>query len=306
MPISDLMKVGINIEASWGAGGSPAIVLPVADWKLTGPYEQILDNAARGVPAKDFQAYQGVGRCEGSLEGNVFPDLFGYHLRCMFGSVSSGSVSPYVHTFVMSTPPSMALTEDNVVRQHQGVGMMAGELKLSFNPAEGALGYTLALQGKQLGTVNYVFPSELHLTKPFFLGWQGSVSLGGTWFRVIEGDLTITREIEIHYNLQNSQYPGTAYAGAPEVTGSFTIDYTAGADYDYYRLHQQGSVNMKWIIDSNHMLEIQLGSVDFGESPVELDRSGASVTLGYAWRGLYQSVLGGAARAILTCLTPSF
>jgi hypothetical protein len=306
MANTDLMKVGLNIEGSWGVGGSPAIVLPVSDWKVSGPYEQVLDNAARGVSAKDFQAYQGVGRAEGSLEGYVFPDLFGYILRAMFGALSSGTVAPYVHTFTMADPPSMAITEDNVVRQHQAQGMLAGELKLSFNPSEGALGYTLSLTGKKLGTVSYVFPTELHLNKPFFLGWQGSVSLGGTWFKVIEGDLTVAREVELHYNLQNSQYPGTAYASAPEVTGSFTIDYTAGSDYDMYRLHQQGSIDLYWVIDSNHSLKIELGSVDFGESPVELDRSGASITLAYGWRGLYQTALGGAARAILTCETPTF
>ncbi len=306
MANSDLMKVGLNVEASWGAGGSPVTIFPIEDWSLTGPYEQILDNAARGVSAKDFQAYQGVGRAEASLEGNVFPDLFGYILRLVFGGVSSGSVAPYVHTFTMADPPSAAVTEYNVVRQHQGVGMYAGELKLTFNPSEGALGYTLSLTGKQLGTVNYVFPTELHINKPFFLGWQGSVSMGGTWFRVVEGDLTIAREIELHYNLQNSQYPGTAYASAPEVTGTFTVDYTEAADYDRYRLHQQGSVDLYWVIDANHSLKIELGSVDFGESPVELDRSGAAISFGYGWRGLYQTALGGAARAILTCDTATF
>jgi hypothetical protein len=34
---------------------------------------------------------------------------------------------------------------------------------------------------------------------------------------------------------------------------------------------------------------------------VELDKSGAAVTLGYSWRALYVSALAGPAKAILVC-----
>jgi len=308
MAISALAKVGIGWETEWGSPAAPTVVFPIDDWSLTGPYEQILDNAKRGVLAADFGAYQGVGHAEASLEGPVFPDLFGYVLLAVFGQGSvSGTAAPYTHTFTFyGTPPSLSITEDNVVRQHQGRGMLASELSMSFNPTEGLLSYSVSFTGKQLGTVSESFPSELYLGTPMFRGWQGSIDLGGTYFPVIEGDLTISREVTLHYTLSNSQYPGTAYVGPPVVTGSFTIDYTSGADYDRYRLHQQGSVDLQFIINANKKLTITLGSVDFSEDAVELDKGEASITLAYSWRALYVSSLGGPAKAVLICDTADF
>lgn len=308
MPISALSKIGVAVEATWGAGGSPAVVFPVEDWSLTDPFEPILDNAKRGVIAKDFNSYQGVGRCEASLDGGVFPDLFGYILKAAFGAMqTSGTVAPYTHTFTFSgSPPSLALTEDNVVRKHEGKGLLCSELSLNFSPTEGALGYSSSFVGKQLATASYTFPTDVQEDTQFLLGWQGSVALDGAWFRVTEGDLSISREVELRYELQNSQYAGTAYAAAPEITGSFTINYTAGAEYDRYRNHSSGSVDLYWEIDANRSLKLEMGSVNFGDGPVELDKSSASMTLGYTWRSLYTSVIGGPAKAILVCSTPTF
>lgn len=308
MPISALSKVGLAIEETWGAGAPPAVIMPVESHSLTEPFEQILDNAKRGVVAKDFQAYQGVGRAEASLEGEVFPDLFGYILRPVFGSVvRSGTAMPYKFTFSFHPdPPSLAITDDTVVRKHCGVGMMASEFSLTFNPTEGALKYSLSLTGKKVEIVTYPFPSEVHTSAPFFLGWGGSIALNGQFFPVIEGELTVSREVTLHYFLQNSQFAGTAYVGAPEVTGSFTIDYTSGtADYDLYREHRQGSVDLYYLC-GNRSLKVVMGSVDFGEGAVELDRSGASITMGLSWRALYVPSLGGPAIAELVCNAESF
>jgi hypothetical protein len=307
MPISSLTKVGLSVESTWGAGGSPAIIFPVEDWSLTDPYEQILDNAKRGVVAKDFNAYQGVGRAEASLEGEVFPELFGYVLRAAFGALSSAAGTPATHTFTFSgTPPSLALIDDTAVRQHEGQGMMVSELSFSFNPTEGALMYSSSMTGQQLATVSYTFPSDENIDKPFLLGWHGSVALDGTFFPVIEGEISISREVALWYQLNNTQFPGTAYADAPEITGSFTIDYTAGSDYDRYIDKSQGSVDLYWYMDANNSLKIELGSVDFGDGPVELDKSGAAITLAYTYRSLYVTALSGPARAILVCDTQSF
>jgi len=177
---------------------------------------------------------------------------------------------------------------------------------MTLNPTEGALMYSASFVGKQLGTVLYTFPTDVQASTPFFLGWQGSVALGGTYFPIIEADLSFSREVALHYQLQNSQFAGTVYVDAPEVTGSFSIDYTAGSEYDRYRLHQQGSVNIYYILDANRTLTLELGSVDFGDGPAELDKSGASITLGYTWRGLYVPGLAGPGRAILVCNTPTF
>lgn len=307
MPVSQLAKIGVTQEASWGAGGSPTLVFPADSWSVMDPYEPVLDNAMRGVIAKDFQAFQGVGRSEASLEGPVFPELFGHLLKPLFGNLSSGTVSPYVHTFTFSgSPPSIAIVEDNTVRQHQARGLMVSELSLNFSPTEGMLSYSASMTGKNMATVSYTFPTELHLTKPMFLGWHGSASLDGATFPMIEGDISIAREVQLWYQMQGTQFAGTAYASAPEITGSFTIDWTAGADYDRYINNTMGSVDLWWRIGTVQSLKIEMGSVFFGDGPVELDKSAAAVTLGYSYRALYASALSGPARAILTNLTASY
>lgn len=303
MAVSALSKVGVKTEATWGAGGSPDVVFPVDDWTVTPAYEQILDNAKRGQIARDYAAYQGIQRAEASMEGPVFPYYIGYILRSIFGSISSsgGGSGTVTHTFTFhGTPPSLCVVDDTVLRQHEGKGMMASEFSLSFSPTEGMLRFNSSWVGNEIGTANtYTFPSVTCPVRPLFRGWQGSVSLGGSWFKITEGEFTIARDITLHYQLQNTQAPGTAYAGAPEVTGSFTIDYGSVGDYNRYLDHEQGSVNIKYTIDGANDLEFQFGSVDFSDSPVELDKSGASMTLGYSWRGLYDCNLGGPAKAIL-------
>jgi len=312
MAVSALAKVGVAYEDSWGAGGSPEVVLPVDDWSISPQFEQILDNARRGVLAKDFAAYQGIERAEGSIDGPVFPYFFGYILKGIFGSVSTTGDSPWTHTFdFYETPPSLCIIDDTVLRQHEGKGFLASDLSISFSPTEGQLGFSSSWVGKTIAPRgdDYNFPEFTCPVEPFFRGWQGSVSLGGNYFPVIDGDFTITRDVTLHYELQNSQSPGTAYVDAPEVTGSFTINYGSVADYDRYLNHESGSVSVFYTLGTAadaSTLELQFGSVNFGESPVEVDRSGAAITLGLSWRGLYACDLGGPARAILKCDKESF
>ncbi len=308
MPISDLAVIGVAVESTWGAGGSPAVVFPVETWNLQDPYEQILDNAKRGQIARDYQAYQGIGRAEASMEGNVFPDLFGYLLKPIFGSLSTaGTTAPYTHTFTFSgSPPSLALTQDDTITKYEGRGLMASELGLSFSPTDGALSYSSSFVGKDFATASYTFPSDVQEDTPFLLGWQGSIQLDGAWFKVVEGEMTISREVALHYQLNNTQYAGTAYASAPEITGSFQIDYTAAGDYDRYRNHSSGSINMYWQYDANRTLRMVMGSVNFGDGPIEMDKSGASITLGYTWRALYDSDEGGPAKATLVSNTATY
>jgi hypothetical protein len=160
-----------------------------------------------------------------------------------------------------------------------------------------------------VGTPSYTFPTDVHYDEPFFLGWQGSVNLAGSWFPIISSEMTISREQTLHYQLQNTQYPGTAYAGAPEVTGSFTIDYTAGSQHDRYLDHEQGSIDIQYDLTNEgvgHYLKFYLGSVDFGEGPVEIDKSAASMTLGYSWRALYVPSQSGPMKCDLACDTATF
>lgn len=308
MPISDLTKIGLAVESNWGAGGSPVIIFPVESWNLQDPYDVILDNAKRGKIARDYQSYQGVGRAEASMEGNVFPDLIGYLLKTVFGSLATaGTAAPYTHTFTFSgSPASLALIQDDTITKYEGRGLLVSEFGLSFSPTDGALSYSSSLVGKDIATATYTFPTDVQDDTPFFLGWQGSVQLDGTWFKIVDGDMTVSREVVLHYQLQNSQYAGTAYARAPEVTGSFMIDYATAADYDRYRNHSSGSINMYWQYDANHTLRVIMGKVNFGDGPVEMDKSSASLTLGYSWRALYIAGETGPAKAILTCNTATF
>jgi len=306
MALSYMSKIGFVKEATFGVGGSPTVMLPVAPFSFTIPYEQILDDSLRGLVAKDYAAYQGVGRIEGSLEGNFYPEELGHFLLGILGSVTtSGTAAPYEHTFKFAaTPPSFAFTDDNPVQNYRYFGMMFSEFALRFNSAEGLLTWTASLIGQGRGKVpTDTVPSEA--TKAPFRGWMTTVYIGSTaspYGKVLEGEITIAREVTLHYTGEGIQYPGTAFAGPIEVRGRLTLFWDSDKDYDRYINKTQELVKIVWKYGSGTGLKeltFTAEKVDFGEGPVELDRSGPTITLAYDMRALYNTTDAGSCRFIL-------
>ena len=306
MPISALTKVGLAKEPSWGTSTSPTILLPTTPPTFSLPFEQILDQALRGIAAKDFAAYQGVGRTEGSLTGPAYPEELGFFFKGILGAESLVGVSaPYSHTFKLaSTLPSFSIQDENGVQPYRYTGMLLGELGLSYSAAEGAVNYTTSFTGKTKENVVAAIPADATLSP--FLGWMVYATINGVDACVIEGEWTFTREIALVYCGSvaegGTQYPVKAYAGPLEITGRATLDFLADSDVDRYIDKWQGP----FVIDFKYgtgaalkQLTITSTKMDFGEGPVEIDRSGVHLTLAYSMRALYNTTDAGQVEVVL-------
>jgi len=305
MPLSYMSKIGFVKELSFGAGGSPTVMLPVAPFSFTFPFEQILDDSLRGLVAKDYAAYQGTGRIEGSLEGPFYPEEIGFWLLGICGAVTTeGTVAPYTHTFKFATtPPSFAITDENPIQNYCYRGMMLSEFTLRFNSAEGLLTWTASFMGKDREKTTDPVPAEA--TNAPFRGWMTKAYIGGTaspYGKVTEGEITVAREITLHYTGEGNQFASKAYAGPIEVRGRLTLHFDADADYDRYVNKTQELVQLVWSYGSGSALKeltFVANKVDFGEGPVEIDRTGTFMTLAYDLRALYNTTDAGSCRFIL-------
>ena len=293
MAISNLTKIGIAKEAPWAGTADPEYLIPVDPPTIGEQSEQILDEAVRGLATKDYAAYQGVRRVEGTFSGSFYPEECGLLLYSIMGATSFTAGSPNTHTFsVGSHPPSLTIQDENQVESQRFVACMVSELTLSFNAAEGLLRYSATIIGRErTDTIAGAVPAEA--TNAPFCGWQMACAIGGASFgKLIDGEITLRRPIELGYMASGSQYAGTADAGPLEVTARATIRYDTQADYDRYLDKDQDSFQIDWNRGSGatqKKLTFLATSMDFGDGPMEIDRSGASLTGAYAMRALYNT-----------------
>jgi len=303
--LSALTKVGLRREASWGAGGSPTVCLPVDSPGFTVPYEQLLDNSVRGIAAVDFAAYQGVGHVEGSLSGPAYPEELGYLLLCALGSCStSGTAAPYTHTFSLdSSPPSLAIQDENDVETWRYTGCNVSELTITFNAAEGLVTYSADFVGKEREEPTDE-PIPADATNAPFRGWMISAAVGTSdpFGKIIEGEMSFSREVEQHYLDGNSQYPQAATVGPLEVTGRCTILFDSAADYARYLSKTQEAFVLTFNYGNGadeKELKITCSNMDFGDGAAEIDRGDQALKLSYTMRALYNSTDGGPCQVTL-------
>jgi len=186
-PISSASRVFIGREDVWGGAVAAGRWrrLPVTPPTPTSTVAQILDEGMRGFAAKDFASYPGVGSCEVPLEGLFYPVELGYILLTMLGSVTtSGAAAPYKHVFGLApVPPSLQvrdlLYDGAFFRGKQYGGLLASGGTITFNRAEGAIGFTVTLVGKMAENVT-TEPAEVpaDATIEPFIGWRTLVSIG--------------------------------------------------------------------------------------------------------------------------------
>ena len=297
MPLSALTKIGLGKETSWGSGGTPTVLLPVNPPSFTVPFEQILDNALRGIPARDFAAYQGPGSVEGTIEGPFYPEELGYILLALMGSVTTtGTAAPYTHEFLPdANPPTLFFQDETGIEEYQYRGCYITEFSLSWNAAEGLLNYSASISGKDRTIVGPAVPADA--TNPPFRNCVVTVEIGGVQYpAAMEGEITCSREIALVYGGDGSCVPNLSYVGPLEVTASMTLDFRDPADYERYINKTQEAVKITWSQGTGPDLKqliFESNVMDFGEGPVELDRSGIHVTLAYSMRALYDATLGG-------------
>lgn len=137
-----------------------------------------------------------------------------------------------------------------------------------------------------------------------------SVSVGGTALgKLLEGELTLSREVALRYVDGNNQVPQAADLGPLEVTGRATLRYDSIVDYDRFLTKQQPTFQISFDQGSGaaqKQLVFLASKMDFGDGAAEIDRSAVSLTLAYTMRALYNATDAGPCKFTLKNAKPDY
>lgn len=309
MTISALTKIGLAKESAWGVSTAPTVLLPITTVTLNEVWEQVLDEAKRGILAKDFNAYQGVNHIEGSLEGPFYPEEVGMLLHTIMGTSSTPSgTGPYTHVMTLGvTPPSLSIQDEDGVRNMRYLGVKCNNFAAKFSAAEGLLTYTASLTGKlidqNVNTLAITVPPNMSVsdnTSKTWRGWQSSVTINSTAYtKMITFDLTIAREVSLVYTANNTRFASAIYSGPMEVTAKLSILFDTAADFD--RAHDWGNNQhpLEVTLDNglsganNRKVIFTMSKASWGDGNFERDRGGTYMTGSWNIRALYNTTDSG-------------
>lgn len=329
MSIPALSKVFFCRELSWGGTPAAAVwyLLPVPSISMTTTYEAILDNALRGVAAKDFDQYQGPASTEISVEGHFYPDRVPYFMAAITGGEDAWGTpaagTPGSHIFKLGNTTRSFCFEKVVSLGTPGTtvgsaryryfGGLVNSFTFRFSSAEGVAGWSASLNAKKELINSGSAPSDsTTLDSPPLLGWTGLAYIKaadtaiGSMFttpyaQLIDAELTLTREVVLQHTADGSQDPGFGHIGLLEVTLRMTVEIfaDAGADVEeqgWYR-GASGIFTKKAIAlevtnnqsgTAKRMVQLILPNAVL-ESPPDLDFGAANLKASLSWRGLYSS-----------------
>ncbi|MCZ8512403.1 phage tail tube protein [Paenibacillus filicis] len=292
-------RVGLAIESAWGtAATAPTVWIPWKTLKMEDDIKQILDSGKRGSFAKDFNTYNSVMTGKGDIEGNVFPETIGYFLKGIFGQDTVTGTGPYTHSFTLSNnqPSSFSLFDYDGVNERVYAGSVLEELGFKFT-TDGDLTNSVKFQSKASAVGGSVHTPTFANT-PMFLGFQNSVSIGGsTNTRLIGGDLNIKRAVKMTFGANNSQSPTKANVGALDVTGKLDFEIDDYTELNYYLNSTQPTVVFTFTSGTN-ILTIQMTKCAF-EKINGIDRSQDVVRISANIRGLYNATDAGSIKVTL-------
>jgi hypothetical protein len=310
MPISALSKLGIAKETTWGAGADPVFNLPIEPFNLSFNYEVLTDTSLRGVVAKDFGVYQGVYHVEGDVSGHTYPEELGQLLLTLFGTCAdTGTAAPYQHTYtVAQSPPSLAITSYDPVQAVQYRGVYINSFGLKFSAAQGMLDYTAKFMGKSYTTTTATISDATAATP--FVGWMATVSAAGSSYaKVIDFDMTLTRDVTLVYTAMNTQAAYTAYVGPMGASGTMTLTYDAVADLNKY----VNNTNEIFVVDFTQgtgtgakEIKTTFSKLAYIDKPAVIQRNNVDLRLVLSWRALHNSTDGGPCSMILKSATASY
>jgi hypothetical protein len=311
MTLTSLTKVAIAKEGSFGGTSSVHNLIPVQPPSFSTTYEGIKDEGLRGVAAKDFGMFQGSGEGELSLEGLFHPDVCGYLLFGIMGSVSvNGSVS----TFSLGAePPSFKITDETKpgtpgataeANVPQYTGCLMNNLTMKFNAGEGAMSYTAGFKSKPAGTVAALGTAIIGTPTTPLLGWMGSVDVGGAAFvKLIDAEINISREVVLGHAAVNSKSPSFGYVGPMEVTIKATVELQAMTDWTR-NIDASDTPIVLTLSNAGagtalRKVVLTAPNASFLEGPVEADRGAANMRATWNMRPYYTAAQAGSAPIII-------
>lgn len=236
---------GIAKEATPGTPVAMTATLPLTSLDVEDKVTYLDDKAYRAVMGNDaFNEIQGVKSSDLTLAGQVYGDTIGYLLMNLMGEcVTTGTEAPYTNSFALlnsgsGQPGSHTLTHVYGPTPTTGAryypGLAVGSMEFTFNAASGLLTHSTKATGwpstPVTGSAPVIAPTAVKPTA----AWEGTLSVAGSAVaNLVEGTITITRETEIVYTVNDAQVPYIIQRGGLSATFSLTFVANDETDLNY-------------------------------------------------------------------------
>lgn len=189
------------------------------------------DTNLRGSAVDSYDEIATQVWAEPSFSGNAFVDSIGHLLKNIMGEEAvTGAGVPYTHAFTLLNsgnlqPPAHTLTDYNgdVARYIPGARLAS----LGFKWTSTGL---LVWDGKfsAFKSQSTTKPTQSFGTERAKPGWQSVTTLGGSSITSMEdGELTLTRAVDVVPSCSGAQDPYAIWAGNLSVAGKITLVYEA-------------------------------------------------------------------------------
>lgn len=134
--VGRLVKLGVGVEATRGAGKAPTWLLPWATLSVEDKIAKARSQGALGKLADSEEAFVTNQFAQGDTEFEFRDDVIGAFLYALFGTCSSGTVSDsaYTHTFTIDNDvdtKTLALTVEDVNTKEQYKKAMIDSLEFN-------------------------------------------------------------------------------------------------------------------------------------------------------------------------------
>ena len=341
MPISSLEQVAIsdpytNIDIN----PDPAVTLLVPtdpqSFDATETVAEIKDSGRRGIDAMDFSVYRGVNITDitwsGLVQfhkGDAVPTPIGRLLKEMLITQDvKPAANAKIHYLKMGTAAHVGSIRSYLALEHWVGNLKAGEgaiadpslssrkflgcrpteLTISFNTGEGALAYSVTMQGRgaKLIEKTNLIDSSIDLVA----GWQGGMSLsegrslsavtpaapavtlaGYNSARLISGEWTFRRSGKPVYTLRNRREFTSYTMGPLEVMFNGMFEFESDKEYKIFSSNDDFITQFGTLFQVSDDLQFGIGAnkMSWFAQPARVDTSEEYVKLQISGRALYDA-----------------
>lgn len=302
MPVklTSLSYLGLAVETTLGTPVAPTGFIPIRKFTPQDNPTYVEDIGYRGQPVDTFGEYLGVIDSTYTVDGDVYPTSFGTLLANFFGmDTVTGAAAPYTHTLTAAAVPgSLTLSDYYVAGFRQWPGQKVEKMSLKFTPQSG-LTHTTNLIGWPSATGTA--PGSLTFgTNPFYLGWEASLTLGGTANPKLASltlDLQRTKSATV-FSARNSQNPFDTFVGP--MAAAWTVEFYMADDTEYTLALSQSLQAVAVTLaqaGSGDSLTLKSSAVQWVKPTI--DRAGEYVLVSLQGKAVYNATDAGVAQAVL-------
>jgi hypothetical protein len=223
----------VNCPIFWQLTASlgPASWMPVTMIDPADMITTVNDVGLRGSNVAVYSVTNTEAHAEIGIDGDMFPDVFGFVLGSVYGAVDFSAGTPNVHTFAgMNTsasngqPTPLLLFVYNSFNVRLYAGAKCSEVVIKYDPA-GNVTYTSKWMAFQSVVVASYTPSFSALTPQ--AAWQAAASVNSVTIpNVLTADFTVKRDsMEAVNTLDGNQQALVVWAGPLSTAGNLTMTY---------------------------------------------------------------------------------